>query len=325
VALRFLAESVENPANRERIADLAVLLGASCTAITDGRLIAVENTPQAREVYGRQPLRGHATLALGHERRGLPRAMLAAADETVVIPTLSPTVTTLNVAAAAAVAGWYVLRGSGPQARAAQPARRHPAVLLSGDDHVEVGSSLRSAAAFGLREVFLDDRGAQWFDGPHGQRREARAAARRHKNPLRVRRAPPAFTAGFDEIVVVNPWGPGRALNRQPLTRGRRQAVVIGAAAQQLEAFPADVIGAAAAQLKAFPADRVRVATLGLRESARVPLRLTASITLAEIARQAGRPAARAPAPRRPAYEREVKLAADGELLILDPATLLEY
>jgi hypothetical protein len=304
VALRFLAESVENPANRERIADLAVLLGASCTAITDGRLIAVENTPQAREVYGRQPLRGHATLALGHERRGLPRAMLAAA---------------------AAVAGWYVLRGSGPQARAAQPARRHPAVLLSGDDHVEVGSSLRSAAAFGLREVFLDDRGAQWFDGPHGQRREARAAARRHKNPLRVRRAPPAFTAGFDEIVVVSPWGPGRALNRQPLTRGRRQAVVIGAAAQQLEAFPADVIGAAAAQLKAFPADRVRVATLGLRESARVPLRLTASITLAEIARQAGRPAARAPAPRRPAYEREVKLAADGELLILDPATLLEY
>jgi hypothetical protein len=283
VALRFLAESVENPANRERIADLAVLLGASCTAMADGRLIAVENSPQAREVYGRQPLRGSATLALGHERRGLSRAMLAAADETVVIPTLSPTVTTLNVAAAAAVAGWYVLRGSGPQARAAQPARRHPAVLLSDDDHVEVGSSLRSAAAFGLREVFLDDRGAEWFDGPHGQRREARAAARRHKNPLRVRRAPPGFTSGFDEIVVVNPWGPGRALNRQPLTRGRRQAVVIGAAAQQL---------------KAFPADRVRVTALGLRESARVPLRLVASITLAEIARQAGRPAPR-PTPAR--------------------------
>jgi hypothetical protein len=315
VGLRFLAGAVENPANRQRIADAASLLGGCCTADADGRLIAVENSPGARPVYGRPPLHGPATLALGHERRGLPSAMLAAADETVMIPTASRTVTTLNVAAAAAVAGWYVLRGGAPQARAEHPARRYPAVLLSGDDHVEVGSSLRSAAAFGLREVFLDDRGADWFDGPPARRREARAAARRHKNPLHVRRASPALAAGFDEVVAVTASGPGRALARQPLARGRRQLVIIGSPP---------------GQIAALPADRLRVATLGLSEIPCPPLRLLASIALAEIARQAGRPLPRrrgpqAPGPRAPSYNRELARAADGEVLVLDPSLLLAY
>lgn len=312
MALTLYADGVENPASRQRIAEAADLLGASYGLPGGGRLIAVENTPQASDVYGRPPLRGAATLALGHERRGLPRATLAAAEETVVIPTVSRTVNTLNVAAAAAVAGWYVLHGSGPQARAAHPGRRWPAVLLSGDDHVEVGSSLRSAAAFGLREILLDDRGAGWFDGPHARRREARAAARRHKNPLHVRRAPPGLTAGFGEIVVITPWGPGRPLSRERFARGRRLLAVIGLAPEQIQAPPAA---------------RIRTATLGLRPAGCAPLRLIASIALAEIARQTGRPAGRgpAPAPRWPVYERQVKLAANGELLILDPAVLLDY
>jgi tRNA C32,U32 (ribose-2'-O)-methylase TrmJ len=310
VALRFLADSVANPANRDRIADAARLLGGSCAAAPEGRLIAVENSPQAREVYGRQPLRGTATLVLGHERLGVPPAMLAAAAETVVIPVASRSVTTLNVAAAAAVAGWYVRNGSGEQARASRPAGRRPAILLSGDDHVEVGSSLRSAAAFGLTEVFLDDQGASWFDGPHAQRREARAAARRHKNPLRVRRSPPGLTAMFEEIVVVSPWGPGRPLRRQPLARGSRQLVIIGTPQQ-----PADAD------------DRVRQATLGLAQAGSAPLRLVASIALAEVARQVGRPPGvrPVPSPRRPAYERDIRLLADGELLILGPDVLLSY
>ena len=312
MALTLYPDGVQNPGSRQRIAEAAALLGASYEIPGGGRLIAVENTPRASDVYGRPALRGTATLALGHERRGLPRATLAAAEETVVIPTASRTVTTLNVAAAAVVAGWYVLHGSGPQARAAHPGRRWPTVLLSGDDHVEVGSSLRSAAAFGLREVLLDDREAGWFDGPHARRREARAAARWHKNPLHVRRAPLGVTAGFGEIVVITPWGPGRPIRRERFARGRRLIVVIGLAPEQIQAPPAACI---------------RMVTLGLRPTGCAPLRLTASIALAEIARQAGRPAGRGPAaaPRWPVYQREVKLAASGELLILDPAVLLDY
>jgi hypothetical protein len=319
MALRFLPDGVENAANRDRIADAADVLGGSCTATPEGRLIAVENAPQAGDVYGRQPLRGTATLVLGNERRGVSRAMLAAAAETVVIPTASRTITTLNVAAAAAVAGWYILHGSGPQARATHPASRRPAVLLSGDDHVEVGSSLRSAAAFGITELFLDDRGASWFEGPHAQRREARAAARWHKNPLRVHRAPPGLAERFDEIVVITPGQPGqpgRPLRRQRLTRGRRQLVVIGEAPEQVEATAGS---------------RTQLTTLGLGllrcHTERPPLRLWASIALAEIARQAGRPPAQqpAPSPRPPTYDRDLRFAADGDLLILDPDLLLSY
>jgi tRNA C32,U32 (ribose-2'-O)-methylase TrmJ len=314
MALRFLADGVASTANVERIADAADLLGGSCTDAPDGVLIAVENAPLARDLYGRQPLRGTATLALGNERRGVSRAVLEAAAQTVVIPTASRTVRTLNVAAAAAVAGWYVLHGSGPQARTSHPASRRPAVLLSGDDHVEVGSSLRSAAAFGLAEVFLDDRSATWFDGPHGQRREARAAARRHKNPLLVRRAPAGLEERFEEIVVISPGGPGRALRHQPLARGRRLLVVIGAPAPHLEAIAAG---------------RAQVATLGLRQAVTAPLRLVASIALAEIARQVGRPATGKPAQstarRQRAYERDLSLVAGGELLMLDPDLLLGY
>jgi len=313
VTLKLLADGVENPANRERIADAAGLLGGACVEAADGRLIAVENAPGARPVYGRRALRDTATLALGNERRGVSRATLAAAAETVAIPTASRTVTTLNVAAAAAVAGWYVLRGSGPQARAAHPDRRRPTVLLCGDDHVEVGSSLRSAAAFGLREVLLEDRGAGWFDGNHSHRPEARAAARRHKNPLRIRRASLDIAAArFDEIVAVTPWGPGPPLARERLTRGRAQLVVIGADAERVTAL----VDA-----------NTRVVTLGLERVAHAPLRLVASIVLAEIARQAGRPTAQAPPsrPRGPRYERHLELAVEGDVILLPPEDLLAY
>ncbi|TMF28196.1 MAG: RNA methyltransferase, partial [Chloroflexi bacterium] len=158
LTLTIFADGVENPANRARLDDTARLFGTSCETSITGRLIAVENVARATTIYGRRPLRGDATLAVGNERRGLSQRTLMAADEILVIPTQSRTVTTLNVAAAAAVAAWYVLRGSGPQGRARRPEARRPALLIAGDDHAEVGSSLRSAAAFGFHGVLLEDR-----------------------------------------------------------------------------------------------------------------------------------------------------------------------
>ena len=309
--LRLLCDGVENPANRAQIATAARLLGGACVEACEGRLIVVENSPGARPIYGRRPLRDTATLVLGHERRGVSRATLAAAQEMLVIPAQSRTVRTLNVASAAAVAGWYVVRGSGEQARSRHPGKRLPAVLLSGADHVEVGSSLRSAAAFGLGEVWLEDLGASWFAGEHGRRREARAAARRHKNPLRVRPGDPAIAERFDEVVVVVPHGEGAPLARERLAHGARQLVVIGAAPERVGAL----------------AENVRVATLGLAPEPSAPLRIVASIALAEIARQVGsalRPPP-APRPRAPVYERELALGVSDEDLLLEPEQLLEF
>lgn len=311
MSISFYADGVENAANLRRIEDAAQLLGMTCSTSIDSRLVAIENTPGARAIYGRRRLRDAATIAVGNERRGLSRRLLATADETVVIPTQSRTVTTLNVAAAAAVAGWFLLRGSGPQAIATRPERRRPALLLVGGDHVEVGSSLRSAAAFGFHGVLLEDRGAGWFAGSPSARREARAAARRHKNPLRVHPTTLLESVSrYDEIVLVTASGAGQPLSRRRLTRGLRQLVVVGADPEEAPAA----------------AGRVTVASLDLQPMAHEPLRLTASIVLAEIARQVGRRRpAPGPPPRAPRYEKAIEPAPGPEVLLVDPAELLAF
>ena len=305
MSISFYADGVENGANLRRIEDAARLLGMMCSTSVDGRLIAIENTPGARDVYGRKRLRDDATIVVGNERRGISRKLLATADETVVIPTQSRTVTTLNVAAAAAVAGWFLLRGSGPQATATRPEHRRPALLLVGDDHVEVGSSLRSAAAFDFRDVLLEDRGAGWFAGSSNVRREARAAARRHKNPLRVHPTTLVESASrYDEIVVVTASGAGRPLSRERLARGLRQLVIVGAKPEEVP----PVAGR-----------HVTVPSLGLEPMEHEPLRLTASIVLAEIARQVGRRRPVAGPPRRvPRYEQAIEPAPCAEVLLVD-------
>ena len=312
MTLSIFADGVENPANLARLADVARLLGAVRSASIEGPLIAIENAAGARDIYGRAPLRDRATIAVGNERRGLSPRTLALATETLEIPTQSRTVTTLNVAAAAAVAGWYVLRGSARQPQTARPDSRRPSLFLIGRDHVEVGSSLRSAAALGFRDVLLDDRGAGWFEGSAAQRREARAAARRHKNPLRIHRASVKDIERFEEVVVVLPSGPANPLQREPLTRGPRQVIVVGSE-------PGDLV----------PLEHggVKTATLDLKTFEDPPLRLVASIALAEIARQVGRRRriAGRPAVRAPRYEFAVRLAAAGDVLFVEPSRLLDF
>lgn len=317
MSLTLFADSVENPANRARIVAAAHLFGAKYSSSKSnifGRLIAIENAPAAQSIYGRKPLRVDATLAVGNERRGLSRGTLARAEEVLAIPAESRTVTTLNVAAAAAVAAWYVQRGSGAQARTTRPEARRPSLLITGDDHIEVGSSLRSAAAFGFRDVLLKDQGAGWFDGPAAIRREAMAAARRHKNALRVRRATLRSAAQFEEVVVIIPWGSAPPVKRARLAHGQRQLVVIGASPEDI-----DAIGV----------EGVHYATLDLQRVSYAPLRLVASIGLAEIARQVGRrrPMSGRPKPPTATYEAAIQLAPDvhQEVMFLEAAQLLEY
>jgi tRNA G18 (ribose-2'-O)-methylase SpoU len=309
LTLSIFADGVENPANLARLDDVARALGASCSNGIDGSLIALENTPTASSIYGRRPLSTRATLAVGNERRGLSARTLDRADETLAIPTLSRTVKTLNVAAAAAVAGWYVLRGSAAQALTSRAEVRRPTVLIVGTDHVEVGSTLRSAAAFGFRGVLLEDRDAGWFGGSAGVRREARAAARRHKNPLRIHRATLADADRFDDIVAIVESGQAPSIQREHLARGRRQVVIIGAARDEIESLAAH---------------RIRVASLHLADDV-ASLRLLASIALAEIARQVGRRRRGPPAPTPVRYAAAVKLRMPEDIVWVDPATLLVY
>src|SRR5262249_11662452 len=168
-----------------------------------------------------------------------------------------------------------------------------------------------SAAAFGFRDVLLEDRGAGWYDGSSAVRREARAAARRHKNPLRVHPATLGSVARYSEIVLVTPSGPGTPLQRERPTHGNRQLIVVGARPDQL--MP-------------NASGRVQLASLDLEPVDHAPLRLIASIVLAEIARQVGR---RSPLPepsrRPPRYAKALEPGPPRKGPRIEPFELLDF
>ena len=156
--------------------------------LLSGPIIAVDNTPDATSVFTAARPTGQPSIVVGNRQRGIRPDVLRAAIRRVLIPTPGPGINTLNVAAAAAVALYYLLNADGRRSpRTPRPGADRPAVLLVGPgDHIEAGSTLRSAAALGWRTVGLDDREKVWVGTPRPVRMEGRAAARSHRNPLRV-------------------------------------------------------------------------------------------------------------------------------------------
>jgi tRNA G18 (ribose-2'-O)-methylase SpoU len=247
----LVADGVENPANAQALAEAARMFAISCS-FRDSRgliehlaelstvdtaellggadpLIAVDNTPGAQSVYRAGPLRSAASIVVGNERRGIRPDILRAAATTVQIPMPGRGVNTLNVATAAAVALYYLLNAHGRrQARAPRPESHRPTLVIAAPrDHVEAGSSLRSAAAFGWQIVTLDDREKVWFGTPRPVRNQARAAARSHRNPLRVVPAGAAWSPPpGSRVVVCAPDVDGPPLHRTELT-GTRTVLAI--------------------------------------------------------------------------------------------------
>jgi hypothetical protein len=164
-----------------------------------------------------------------------------------------------------------------------QKARRSSVLLVGPGDHVEAGSTLRSAAAFGWRSVGVDDRDKVWFGTPRHVRTEARAAARSHRNPLRV--MPPAAgpALGFSRAIIAGTQVDGPPLHRVDVTGGNNTVVVIP---------DEDAVGHNENWRQLAP--RTEFARVDL-PAANFPYRyrLVASIVLAEVARQLGAPAGR--------------------------------
>jgi hypothetical protein len=134
VTLLLVGDGIGNPHNARALVDAAALLGAGCgfrdrggrlaaalgaipevtLADLDGRrVVAMETAPGAAELYARrlaEPAR--AAVVVGNERRGIAPGLLARADETVALP-MPGGLGSINVAAAAGVALWYLARGPG--------------------------------------------------------------------------------------------------------------------------------------------------------------------------------------------------------------------
>lgn len=286
-------------------------------------VVVLETLPGARDLYGFRPPRDGAGLALvvGNERRGIAHDVEALADVAVQIPMVSRRLNCLNVAAASGVGMYYLGRGGGGSLQArANPERRRPELLfVGGRDHVELGSAIRSAGAFGWSRLFIEDRGRAWFGRDRVTRSEGRGAARRGRNPIRL--IPTEGDRRFhsaEAVVVSTRWGAsGTPLHRINLARGPSQLVVIAdEGVGSLVDEDLDRFGA-----------HVRRAQLDVPvPDAPSHFRVLASIVLAEVARQVGRRAPEADrGPRPPVYDHALRLLADTAGEVVHLGDLLEF
>jgi tRNA G18 (ribose-2'-O)-methylase SpoU len=344
----LIGDSIENPANALVMVHAAQMFGAACRfrdtkglaqsaeAATlptpafpaiepqditklHSRTVAFDNLPGAADIYGYQAGRDFAVM-VGNERRGLSYECAKWATDKVQVPMLSRRINCLNVAAASAVALYYLCGTRvGPMAVRGEPNSRRPEVLLLGaGDHVELGSAVRSCAALGWGRVFIEDRQRVWFGCERAIRSEGRAAARRGKNEILCIPCPEGARHGFDRVTIITTQANGAPLHRINLARGPSQLIVI----------PDEKNVAQSAEIWSRLGKGVEFAELHIPITEfQYHYRLTASIALAEISRQVGRrPTVKIPpAARPPIYDHRLARLAEAAGQIVSLEDLADY
>lgn len=329
----LVGDGIEDPHNALAMSQIAGALGAACAFLDRKRLqeatrlsyrdagplpcldlatlaagyrpiIACDTLPDAVDLFGCRVAAGaRPALVVGNERLGLTHTVQAMAQQRVRIPMAARGIDSLNVAAAAAVALYFLGRDSGPTQTRRDPAAHRPdLLLLAPGDHAELGCAIRSAAAFGWGRLLVEDRVGVWFGADRQRAAEGRAAARRSKNSISVVPVGAERRYAYDEAVVVRstPESGSVPLHRANLARGGRQLIVIPDQAADLQTESWVRLGRT-----------VRFAHLGLPDD--VPAlryRAHASIAMAEVARQVGRasPGTRPGTSRGPRYDRSLEL-----------------
>lgn len=306
----LVGDGIENPWNAKTMIHVAQMFGSTClfrdrkglaralSEIASGDdqvrfvscnevaqkyspVLALENLDDAHEIYGfEQPLGQKNVLIVGNEKFGIAHDMKEIATHFLQIPMPGPTLNTLNVAAAAGVALYYLYSGAGDKLQIrSNPQKRRPELLFVGaGDHVELGSAIRSAGAFGWNRLFLEDRDGVWFGCDRVKRSEGRAAARRARNSIRLVPVKRTSRFMFKDVLIVSSKH-GLPLNKVKLAGGPQQLVVIPDESQiELSREDWERLGShvSFAQISVPAAEYV------------YHYRLFASIVLAEAARQIG-------------------------------------
>ena len=347
-AVTLVGDGIENPANALTMIHAAAMFGAACrfrdtkglakssagaagsgemfnsisateVQTLHSRLIAFDNLPGARDVYGFPAGRDFAVL-MGNERRGLSHEFTSLATDRVQVPMLSRRINCLNVAAASAVALYYLCAPPvGPMAVRKDPRSRRPELLLLGaGDHYELGSTIRSAAGLGWERAFLEDRNQVWFGCDRATRSEGRAAARRGKNEILLIPCPTGAAYRYARVTIITHKPLGAPLRRANLAGGPSQVIVIPDESR---------VETASEDWSRF-GRQVEFAHLQLPATdITYHYRLMATIGLAEISRQVGRrPALRMPAaPRPPIYDHKLADLAKATGEIVRWADLMNY
>lgn len=277
-------------------------------------VLALDNNPGAKSIYGyRVSERARIVLVAGNERLGISKTMLASAHDLISIPMVSRKVNCLNVASASAIALYYLShRFAGGMTTKSHPQKRRPELLLiGGSQHVELGSAIRSACAFGWSRIFVEDRCDVWFGGDHSVKREARAAARRAKNEIRVIPASQKFNYQFQRATLVTCGTQGVPLHSARLADGPSQLIVV--ADENTHDLSREIVTRFAAKVD-FAHIEIPAQSYGYQ------FRLPASIVMAEIARQVGQKAPWRPVPQEPLYESALRVVGEeqGEVVSLE-------
>jgi tRNA G18 (ribose-2'-O)-methylase SpoU len=210
--------------------------GSPCSAGIEQALspfdcvLACETGKNSRSIYDCAVPRGNVALIVGNERNGLPLGLLKQVREVVSVPMLGKGLTSVNVAAAAAIILYVAGHDFGRR-------RRRPVPLMQRDvdvlvfapaDPSEVGSLLRSAWAFGWQRVFLADPRGAWFSSDRATILAGRAAARSEVNRLVVRPKEELDFGDYDQIVVCGIDRRGDPLSKSRLRDRGRVLLVYG-------------------------------------------------------------------------------------------------
>jgi hypothetical protein len=334
----LIGDGIENPHNARVLLSAAAMFNADCwfrdryglasawegelpclpgpaSALYDP-LIAFDNGEGSAPLHGFSlPRTARAAVIVGNEREGIAADLRAETRYALHVPMVSRTLNCLNVAAAAAVALYYLSHGHrGKLQTRADPRKRRPDLLLiGGPDHIELGSTIRSAGAFGWQRVFVEDRAGVWFGCDRVTRSEGRGAARRGRNPIRLVSVAPTQRYRFRSVAIVTTGRLGTPLPRANLALGAEQLVVL----------PDEPSVRVAEEDWGRLGDEVEfVCVEALAETFAYHYRLPAAIALAEAARQVGQKAPSAGRPPRdePVYDRTLQTLAEpvGEEVLLE-------
>jgi hypothetical protein len=204
----------------------------SLEAALDGcrHIVACETTRSSVSIYDFPAPRDRTAVIVGNEENGIPRRVLKQADTVVSIPMAQSGLSSINVAAAAAIT-LYAFTGDLGRKRWLRRGLRQQDVdvlIAAPADPHELGSLLRSVYAFGWRRVFLSDPHKVWFTEDPRVILESRAAARRARNPLAVLPVAKLDPSRYDALLMCDGGRPGSPLSRLRLPECQRLLVVFG-------------------------------------------------------------------------------------------------
>lgn len=282
-------------------------------------VLALDNWKNAHVLYGYElPTNVSAAVIAGNERRGISREMTEVASHAISIPMISRQLNCINVAAAGAVALYYLSHGfKGKMQIRSEPQKKRPEIILvGGTNHAELGSAIRSTAAFGWNRAFIEDRRNVWFGCDRVTKSQGRAAARRGRNQIRLIPCKSEHQYLFREAVVITRKDLGVSLPKADLCRGAQQAIVI---ADESEIDIESEDWKRVAEMVSFAQIETKNRDFAYH------FRHFSSIALAEVSRQVGQKALWKPTKQVPLYESSLKLLSEqaGEEVSFDD--LSEY